>query len=71
MAKYGFQIKEILHTDIFSNHIKLPDDIQISKSHHMSSLIGNSPGTNDLLQITLSHKNSGDNLQNLVRSVGG
>ena len=71
MAKFGFQIKEILHTDIFSNHIKLPDDIQISKSHHMSSLIGGSPGTNDLLHMNQLHKNSGDNLPGLMRTSGG
>ena len=31
MAKYGFQIKEVLQADVFSNHIKLHEDIQVKQ----------------------------------------
>ena len=72
LAKYGFQIKEILQADIFSNHIKLPDDIQIRQSQLMTSILSGPSGTfNDPLQINTLHKSSGENLQNIIRNAGG
>lgn len=73
MAKFGYAcdlIREFLHTDIFSNHIKLTDDIAISKqSHQLMQLASGSPGT-ELLNMHSAYKSPGDNTH-FTRSIGG